>query len=130
MHHLRRTILPIILATVWISASEFFRNEVLLTEHWHAHYQSLGLTFPSEPINGAMWGLWSLCYAIGIYFISFKRNLLQTTAISWFVGFVLMWIVTGNMAVLPFSILPAAIPLSMLEAFIAALIITKFKRTQ
>lgn len=125
---MKKTIIPILLATVWISASEFFRNEVLLKDHWQAHYQNLGLTFPSEPVNGAIWGLWSLCFAIGIYFISNGRNLLHTTALSWFLGFVLMWIVTGNMAVLPYSILPFAVPLSMLEAFVASLIILKLRK--
>ena len=86
----------------------------------------MGLTFPSEPINGAIWGVWSLCYAIGIFAIAKKYNLLATTAIAWFIGFVLMWLVTGNMGVLPYDILPIAVPLSILEAFLAAFIIKKF----
>lgn len=40
-------------------------------------------------------------------------------------GFVLMWLVIGNMAVLPFGILPVAIPLSALEVIVAAFIIFK-----
>ncbi len=98
MNVLKKTILPIFLATVWISISEFARNEFLLKSYWTEHYQSLGLVFPSEPINGAVWGLWSLCFAIGVFIFS----LMQTTLLSWFVAFVLMWISSGNMGVLPF----------------------------
>ena len=120
---IKKTILPILLATVWISISEFVRNEFFLKSYWTDHYESMGLIFPSDPVNGAVWGIWSLCFAIGIYIISQKFSLVQTTLLSWFFGFVLMWLVTGNMNVLPFGILPFAIPLSILEAFGAVFII-------
>jgi hypothetical protein len=128
MNYLLKTILPIFLATIWISVSEFVRNEFLLKTYWTDHYKSLGLVFPSEPINGAIWGLWSLCFAIGIYAISKKFSLIPTTAIAWFMGFVLMWLVTGNMNVLPYEILPFAIPLSILETFLASVIIKKLSK--
>lgn len=122
----KHTVLSVLLATIWISISEFVRNEFLLKSYWTNHYEAMGLTFPSEPINGAIWGVWSLCYAISIFIIAKKFSLIQTTFLAWFVGFVLMWLVTGNMSVLPYDILPMAIPLSILEAFLAALIIKKF----
>lgn len=124
---MKKTILPILLATIWISVSEFVRNTFLLHEYWTEHYQKLGMIFPEEPINGAIWGIWSLCFAIAIYILSQKFSLLQTTLLSWFVGFSFMWIVTGNLGVLPYGILPIAIPLSVLEAFLASFIIFKFK---
>ena len=127
MKTIRKTIFPILIATIWISISEFVRNEFLLKTYWTDHYENMGLIFPSEPINGAIWGLWSLCFAISIYIIAQKFTLTQTTFIAWFVGFVLMWLVTGNMNVLPFEILPFAIPLSILEAFLASLIVKKVK---
>jgi len=120
-----KSILAILAATVWISISEFVRNEFLLKNYWIDHYQNLGLTFPSEPINGAVWGLWSFLFAIGIYIINRKFNLLSTTLIAWFVGFVLMWVVTWNMMVFPLVILSFAIPLSLLEAYLATFIIEK-----
>jgi hypothetical protein len=123
---MKKTILSILLATIWISISEFVRNEYFLKSYWIGHYDTLGLVFPSEPINGAVWGLWSLCFAISIFIISTKFSLLQTTFISWFVGFVLMWIVTWNMNVLPIAILLYAIPLSLLESYLASFIIKKF----
>jgi hypothetical protein len=122
---LKKTIIPILLATIWISISEFVRNELLLKSFWVDHYQKLGLVFPSEPINGAVWGLWSLLFAISIFIVSKKFSLIETTLLSWFFGFVLMWVVIGNLNVLPYGILLYAIPLSLLEAFVAALIIRK-----
>lgn len=125
MQFLKKTVLPVFLATVWISISEFVRNEVLLKKFWSTHYSSMGLVFPSEPINGALWGVWSLLFAISIFIMAKKFNLWQTTFLSWFVGFVLMWVVIGNLGVLPYEILFAAVPLSLLEAFLAAFIIKK-----
>jgi hypothetical protein len=125
---LKRIIIPIILATIWISISEFVRNELLLKSFWIEHYQKLGLVFPSEPINGAVWGLWSLLFAISIFIVSKKFSLIETTLLSWLAGFVLMWVVIGNLNVLPYGILVYAIPLSLLEAFIATLIIKKLSK--
>jgi hypothetical protein len=125
MKFLRGTILPIFLATIWICISEFVRNEFLVKSYWIEHYKGLGLVFPSEPSNGAVWGVWSLLFAISIFIIAKKFSLVQTSMLSWFVGFVLMWVVIGNLSVLPIGLLSLAIPLSLLEAFVAALIIKK-----
>ncbi len=122
---MKKTLFPIFLATIWISISEFVRNEFIVKSYWTGHYEKLGLIFPSEPINGAVWGLWSLCFAVAIFIIAKKFSLLQTTFLSWFVGFVLMWIVIWNMNVLPAGLLLFAIPLSLLEAFLASFIIKK-----
>jgi hypothetical protein len=128
MKNLKSAILPVLLATVWISVSEFVRNEFLVKSYWIAHYEGLGLTFPSEPFNGAVWGIWSLMFAIALYIISRRFSLLETTLLGWLVGFVLMWLVIGNLNVLPYGILVFAIPLSLLEAYIAALILVKLSK--
>jgi len=125
MKFFTKTILPILAATVWISISEFVRNEFIVKSFWTNHYNKLGLVFPSEPINGAVWGIWSLLFAIAIFILSTKFTLVQTTLFSWYMGFVLMWFVIGNMGVLPYGLLLYAIPLSLLEAFVASLIIKK-----
>lgn len=122
---MKKTILPVLLATIWISLSEFVRNEFLLKQFWTKHYESLGLVFPSEPVNGAVWGIWSLFLAIAIFIVSKKFGLWQTIALMWFVGFVLMWLVVGNLGVLPVNILIYAVPLSILEVGIAVFIIRK-----
>jgi hypothetical protein len=118
-----KNILSIISAAVWISISEFVRNEFLLKSYWTKHYESLGLVFPSESLNGAMWGVWSLLFAASIFFISRKFTLIQTTLLSWLTGFVMMWVVIGNLNVLPYGIIIYAVPLSILEAYVAAWII-------
>ena len=123
MKLIKKTILPVLLATIWISISEFARNEFLVKSYWTKHYQDLGLHFPSESINGAVWGIWSLLFAITIFIIAKKFTVIQTTFLSWFVAFVMMWIVIGNLGVLPHGLLLYAIPLSCSQSFIATLII-------
>jgi hypothetical protein len=118
-----RSVIGVVAAAVWISASEFLRNNLLLLHFWVDRYQQLGLTFPAKPLNGALWGLWSLLFAIAIFVIAQRFTLIETTLLSWFVAFVLMWVVIGNLLVLPVGILIYAVPLSLLEAFIATLII-------
>jgi hypothetical protein len=125
---LKKTILPVLLATIWISISEFLRNEVLFKSYWTEHYTNMGLTFPSEPINGAMWGVWSLLFAISIFVVSRKFKLLESSILAWLYGFVMMWVVLGNLSVLPFGLLLYAVPLSMLEVFLAVWIIKKIAR--
>ena len=120
-----RNIVAVILTGIWVNASEFFRNEVLLKTYWIYHYQSLGITFPSEPLNGMIWVAWGFLFAIAIYVISRKFNLIQTTIVSWFMAFVLMWVVTWNLNMLPSAILIYAVPLSLLEAFIGSYICIK-----
>jgi hypothetical protein len=127
---MKKTLLSILLATIWIAVSEFLRNTFFLHFYWIEHYKSLGMIFPEQAINGAIWGVWSLCFAIAIYILHKKFSLLQTSLLSWFVGFVLMWLVTGNMGVLPLGILPFAIPLSLLETFVASFIIYKIAKVK
>ena len=105
MKTIKNEILSVALMTLWISISEFVRNEFILKSYWTKHYNGLGLIFPSESINGAIWGLWSLVFAIVIFILSKKFNFWQTTFLSWTIGFVLMWLVIGNMGVLPYGIL-------------------------
>jgi hypothetical protein len=120
-----RPFLSILAAGVWISISEFLRNQFLLIDTWREHYNSLGLEFPEDPINGAIWGIWSFSFALLIWMINRKNSFLTTTLMAWLAGFVLMWIETGNMLVLPFEILTLAIPLSVIEVVLAVWIIRK-----
>jgi hypothetical protein len=127
MKAIKHTILPVLLATIWISISEFARNEFIVKSYWTGHYQSLGLVFPSEPINGAVWGIWSLLFACAIFLMANKFTLLQTTFLSWLMAFAMMWVVIGNLGVLPYGLLMFGIPLSLLESFVAAWIIKRFQ---
>jgi len=120
-----RGIAAVMLAGVWVNASEFLRNEVLLKSYWVEHYQSLGMAFPSELLNGMVWLAWGFLFALAIYLISRKFDLMQTTLISWLLGFVLMWVVIWNLNVFPSAILVYAVPLSLLEVLVGAYICRK-----
>ena len=120
-----RPLLAILATTVWISLNEFLRNQLVLIDHWTQHYAAMGLTFPGEPINGAVWGLWSLCFAVVVFFMARRFSLLETSVLAWGAGFVLMWLVVGNLGMLPMSILPYAIPWSLVEAFGAVWVVKK-----
>ncbi len=120
-----RSIIAVVLNGIWVNASEFLRNEVLLKTYWMDHYRSLGITFPSEPKNGIIWVIWGVFFALAIFLISRKFNLMQSALISWFMAFFLMWLVIFNLSVLPITILLFAIPLSLLEAFIGSYICLK-----
>lgn len=122
---LKNAILPIIVATTWIGVAEFFRNQILFKSYWTEHYHNIGLLFPEKTINGAVWGIWSLGFAVFIYFLARRMSLIETFLTGWFAGFVLMWLVIGNLGVLPTKILWFAVPLSLLEAFVASWIIKK-----
>ncbi len=61
-------------------------------------------------------------------FCNMKRSVISVLASAgWIRGFVMIWLVIGNLDVLPMGILPFAIPLSILEAFVASWIIHKLK---
>ena len=121
----KKSLYAILLAGLWINASEFFRNEVLVKSLWTGHFQSLGLTFPSAPLNGALWMLWGFVFAMVVLAISRRASLLQTTFVLWLITFPLMWLVLWNLSVLPVGILPYAVPLSLLEVLVATLICRK-----
>lgn len=120
-----KQIKAIALATVWIGFSEFIRNQVLLRSIWKDHYESMGLTFPSTAVHGAVWLVWSLCFAVFVYVLLRKFSVKETVAVTWFVGFFMMWLVIGNLSVLPAKILPIALPLSVLEVYVATIILKK-----
>jgi hypothetical protein len=126
---MKKTILPIFATFTWISLTLFLRNEVLLKDYWVSHYQDLGITFPSEPVNGMVWVIWSLLYAIAFYIFSRKYSLVNTALIAWFTGFLMMEIVVGNLGVLPFGILVYAIPMSLVEVFGASFIVHRLSGT-
>ena len=113
-------LLRIFAAAVWIGLSEFARNQIILRSYWILHYSKLGVPFPESPQNGAVWGIWSILFAFGIAALSRRFTWIQTTLLAWWFGFIMMWVVIGNLNVLPLGILPIAIPLSLLESTGAA----------
>jgi len=122
-----KNFLSVLFAGIWITASEFIRNEFLFKSDWTEHFKSLGLEFQTLPVNGILWMAWSFGLAYVIFellkYFSFK----QTFFIAWLSAFVMMWISLYNLQVLPIRLLAVAIPLSIAEIMIAEFII---KRTR
>jgi hypothetical protein len=126
VYEFRTETLPILLAAAWIGISEFARNQFLFKSLWVSHFEKLGLIFPTDPITGAAWGVWSLMLAISIFLLARKFTLWQTTLLSWFMAFAMMWLVLGNLVVLPHLLVLYALPFSILETFVATWIIKRF----
>ena len=122
----KKTIVPIIITGIWINISETVRWMLLVESYWLDKYKDLNLTFPGETINMIVWMLWGFLHATVIFILSRRYNLLQTTFLSWFVAFVMMWVIVWNVGVLPTDMLWFNAPLSLLEAFIGAYICIKF----
>lgn len=123
-----RSVLAMLLAGIWVNAFEFVRNMVLLTRQWNEHYRDLGLVFPAAPVNGAVWVIWAFVFAGAMYVLTRRFGLWSAALLGWVTGFVLMWLVIGNLRVLPFAILPVAVPMSFVEAMGAAFICRKLAR--
>ena len=119
---MKKTILSVFLSGIWITASEFVRNEFLLKGYWVAHYQSLNLKFETLPFNGILWLVWSFILAYVIIELLKYFSFLHTLLIAWLAAFVMMWITVYNLQVLPLKLLLAAVPLSLLEVVVAELI--------
>ena len=122
-----KTFLPVFLAAVWISISEYCRYEYILKSVWAAHFQRIGTRFPSAYINNFFWEVWSVMIAFLIFMLSKKFTFIQTGVLTWLTVFVMTWIIMYNLNTLPMGILIYEIPLSILEIFVAAWIIKKFK---
>jgi hypothetical protein len=120
-----KIVLAIVVAGIWVGLCEFVRNQFLLVSQWRGHYQGMGLVFPSQPVNGMMWMVWSFLMAGTVFAISRRFGLWQTTFLAWVMGYVMMWAVIWNLSVLPLGILPVAVPFSFAEAFGAAFICRK-----
>ena len=119
---MKRIVMAILAAGIWINLSEFLRNEFLFKQLWIAHYEALGLEFPSSPVNGALWGLWGFLFAGCLAAVRRRTTFLGTMALCWTMGFVLMWIAIGNLKVLPLGLLPVAAPWSLAEVALAVMI--------
>lgn len=122
---MNKHLLSVILAGLWITASEFIRNELIFKSHWVSHFSGLGLHFETLPLNGALWTLWSLGLAALIAGLRPKFTFAATVGYAWLAAFPLMWICLFNLQVLPLGLLVFAIPLSLLEVAVATLITSR-----
>ena len=122
----KQIVVPILITGIWINISETIRWIFLIEPYWIEKYQGLNIAFPNETINMIVWMIWGFLFATTIFIISRKFNLFQTTLLSWFVAFAMMWLVVWNVGILPTGMLWYNVPLSLFEAFIGAYICIRF----
>ena len=114
---MRKLVLATLAAGIWVNVNEFLRNELLLKRVWVDKFDSLGLLFPAEPVNGALWVLWGFIFAACIVAVARNSTFVSATALSWVFGFVLMWIVIALRA--PIGRAAGAACLAAYAAYIA-----------
>lgn len=122
---MKRKIAAFIVSGIWISLSEFVRNVVLFRFYWIDKYNSLGIVFPENTVNNGLWGLWSFTLSGLIVYLTPRLSTFETAVAVWISSFAMMWIVIGNLNVLPYKLLVYAFPLSILEIAIAVFICRK-----
>jgi len=125
-----KLLLTIILPGLWITFSEFLRNEILFKYLWIEQYKNLNLVFETLPLNGVLWMVWSFGLAFIISEIREKFNTPQTLVLVWIISFPMMWITLYNLQVLPLALLFFAVPLSIIEIYIALLIPEKLLKAK
>lgn len=126
---MKKYLLAIFVAGVWINISEFVRNEWVIKHLWVEGFNEIGLSFPANPINGLIWGLWSFIFAIVLTWLISNFDVLRGTVIAWVMSFVLAWIAMWNMGILPSGLLYWAVPWSFAEVYIAAVLCRYFLKT-
>jgi hypothetical protein len=116
---MKKSAVAFMVAGVWVAISEFVRNELAFKSYWIEKYAGNSMVFPSEAANNALWGLWSFMLSGVVVFLLHRLRFVETILVTWFVAFVMMWVVIGNLNVLPPGLLAFAIPWSFVEVTIA-----------
>ena len=122
MTYFKKTILPILLTGIWVNVSITIGWMLILESYWIEKYQSMNLVFPTELTNNIVWMIWGFMLATIIFILSKKFSPLQTTFISWFVAFAMMWVIVWNIGVLPTGMLLVNIPNTLFVTYISTLI--------
>jgi len=118
----KRIALAVVISGIWITASEFVRNEVMFKSYWLNKYAALGHPFPSTPINNLLWVAWSFLLAGCMVYLVRKLSFVGAALVTWVFAFVMMWVVIWNLHVLPTGLLSVAVPWSLVEVIVAVLI--------
>ncbi len=126
MSHLKKTILPILLTGIWVNVSITVGWMLILESYWIEKYQSMNLVFPTGLTNNIVWMIWGFMLATIIFILSKKFSPLQTTLISWFAAFAMMWVIVWNIGVLPTGMLLFNIPNTLFVTYIGTLICKKY----
>jgi hypothetical protein len=115
----------VLLVAIWINFSGTVRWMLFAKPRFVALYRGMGLEYPSTLVINLLWVLWGALAAVLVVFLSKKFAMLPTIVLSWLVVFAMTWIVLWNSALLPLALLWIAVPWSLVEVFIAALIAKK-----
>lgn len=112
----------VLLVAIWINFSGTLRWMLFAKSRFDALYKGRGLDFPNALANTILWILWGVLAAVLVVSLSRKFSMLHTFFLSWLAAFAMHWIVLWNAAALPLDLLWIAIPWSLVEVFIAALL--------
>ena len=119
---MRKYCLAVVASGVWMNLSEFIRNEFVIKHVWVKGFEEIGLSFPSAPVNGLVWVIWAFVFCAVLAVLNMKFNALKSTLICWVTGFGLLWIAMWNIGILPKGLLYWAVPWSLVEVYVAAII--------
>ena len=119
---MRKYCLAVVASGVWMNLSEFIRNEFVIKHVWVKGFEEMGLSFPSAPVNGLVWVIWAFVFCAVLAVLNMKFNALKSTLICWVTGFGLLWIAMWNIGILPKGLLYWAVPWSLVEVYVAAII--------
>jgi hypothetical protein len=122
-----KTAWQILLVSMWINISETIRWMLYSKPKFDALYQSMGMELPKGPIHGILWMIWGIIVASLVFVLSSKLTLLHASLLSWLAVSFTTWIVFWNMGILPLDMLWVAVPSSLVEIFVAALISIKLQ---
>jgi len=115
----------VVAAGLWITISEFVRNELLFKSYWVDHFAALNLTFETKPLNGILWTVWSFLVAYLLLVLTSRLSFGRAMLLGWLAFFPTMWITLFNLQVLPLPLLTFAIPLGLIEVAVAILILRR-----
>lgn len=117
----------ILLVAIWINVSGTVRWMMFAKPRFAALYKGMGLQYPDTLAINLLWVLWGALAAVLVVFLSKEFSILHVIVLSWLAVFAMTWIVLWNSAVLPLDLLWIAVPWSLVEVFIAALIANKLQ---
>ena len=130
MTNFKKTILQILLVSLWVNIFETLRWMLFAKPDIDMHFKAANLVLPDEPVNNLLWLIWGIIIAVMIFIVSKKFKVLQTTFIVWITVYVMHWIALWNMAVLPINILWLAVPLTFINVLVGALISKYFQNKE
>ena len=79
--------LAVVASGMWMNLSEFIRNEFVIKHMWVKGFEEIGLSFPSAPVNGLVWVIWTFIFCAVLTALNMRFNALRSTIICWVTGF-------------------------------------------